>query len=744
MPDDGPFQPNTTLTAEALNAAFGAITIPDSADLLGSDSDGTIVARVAGAGLDLNAGTVTADWQAGPVTDLGGGLTLVSGTVSANWQANKIATVGTGLGVTGSVLSADWRGGTVAAIGTGLTLTSGTLTAGGSGGTVTKVSTASGITGGPITNAGTISLDTRGASTLMGNPGTVAAIPSDITIGSGLSLSTAGTLTASGSGGTVTEVDTGTGLTGGPITGTGTILLDNRGTLTLMGNPGTTAAAPSDIPLSAGISLVTGTLTPNWRVTGSVTAINANAFLVSSGTLGFKQGPTIQVTQTGTTVTGTAPATVLSTSSGGTATFSPNLNFQTPGGSAMMIYGLDTFPVYNQVISHRAAAYHAAVRQSATTQSGSLPTASGDVLGGLAMGGFNTVVSPYHVQLSAFVQAVAIENWTSLVAGTRLDLLVTPAGGLTQITAVSLLDSGRVLINTASDDGTSFLQVNGRALMGTLAVGASTPFSAIGTNLSVTSGTLNATGGIGTIVAGTGLSGGTITTSGTVALATRTASTIMGNPGTAAATPTDVAIGSGLTLTTGGTLSATGANLVAGTGISINTGTIAAKQPIRTTIWNNALGSTNSIATAWRGGVFTAVDTVAITEVFVPLSNMASAGTYQAAISEFNGSNGGTVSVAHLSAIITGVSQGAQYMPGFSFSPPVTMQPGTIYAVMVGRTDQTGTFAINVPNVNGVILTESLSNGNTLVSAASATIAVGTTLATTGGNSTQLGLSGWR
>ena len=40
-------------------------------------------------------------------------------------------------------------------------------------------------------------------------------------------------LIASGAGGTVTQVDTGTGLTGGPITGTGTVTLDTTYTDTL-------------------------------------------------------------------------------------------------------------------------------------------------------------------------------------------------------------------------------------------------------------------------------------------------------------------------------------------------------------------------------------------------------------------------------------------------------------------------------------------------------------------------------
>jgi hypothetical protein len=77
---------------------------------------------------------------------------------------------------------------------------------------------------------------------------------------------------------------------------------------------------------------------------------------------------------------------------------------------------------------------------------------------------------------------------------------------------------------------------------------------AIGANLLLGAGTLSATG-VQTVVAGTGLAGGTITSSGTISLGTIPAGDIMGNSGTIGATPTGVAIGANLTLAAG-TLSA--------------------------------------------------------------------------------------------------------------------------------------------------------------------------------------------
>jgi hypothetical protein len=96
---------------------------------------------------------------------------------------------------------------------------------GGGNGTVTNVATGTGLTGGPITTTGTISLaNTAVTAGTYGDSVTVAQITIDaqgrITSASNVGISTGGT-------GTVTNVATGTGLMGGPITTTGTISLAN-------------------------------------------------------------------------------------------------------------------------------------------------------------------------------------------------------------------------------------------------------------------------------------------------------------------------------------------------------------------------------------------------------------------------------------------------------------------------------------------------------------------------------------
>jgi hypothetical protein len=91
-------------------------------------------------------------------------------------------------------------------------------------GTVTSVGSGTGLTGGPVTGSGTISLATAGAGAATYSSG-VSAITVDA-YGRVTSVTgSAGYVTSSG----VTSVATGTGLTGGPITSTGTVSLATAG-----------------------------------------------------------------------------------------------------------------------------------------------------------------------------------------------------------------------------------------------------------------------------------------------------------------------------------------------------------------------------------------------------------------------------------------------------------------------------------------------------------------------------------
>jgi hypothetical protein len=96
---------------------------------------------------------------------------------------------------------------------------------GGAYGTVNNVATGTGLTGGPITTTGTISLaNTAVTAGSYGNASTV----SQITVNAQGQITNAANVVISIPGmGTVTNVATGTGLTGGPITTTGTVALAN-------------------------------------------------------------------------------------------------------------------------------------------------------------------------------------------------------------------------------------------------------------------------------------------------------------------------------------------------------------------------------------------------------------------------------------------------------------------------------------------------------------------------------------
>jgi len=110
-------------------------------------------------------------------------------------------------------------------------------------------------------------------------------LPTTIVQGSGMTITYGvGTITFSstGSGGTVTEVDTGTGLTGGPITTTGTISLADVATLTGLVNLTGSPAAPVPHTLTEWIDAALGS------TRGDILYRNATEWTVlAPGTAGF-------------------------------------------------------------------------------------------------------------------------------------------------------------------------------------------------------------------------------------------------------------------------------------------------------------------------------------------------------------------------------------------------------------------------------------------------------------------------
>jgi hypothetical protein len=358
----------------------------------------------------------------------------------------------------------------------------------GTGQTGTPEVMASGVTPGSYNSAnitvsasGQVIAATSGAGPGTGAPNTLAGynntgLFSGVTLGTNLTLS-GGVLNATGGSGsgTVTNVATGTGLTGGPITTTGTIAIATSTANTLAGY--NSSGVFSDVAIGSNLTLSGGTLsatggsgTPGGS-TGQVQYNNAGAF---GGLTNTQLTADINVFTNG--LSGAVPA-----SGGGTT------NFLRADG---------TFAV---------------------------PAGSGG-------GTVTTTGSPVSGNLAAFSGATAITNGNLsgdiTTSGTLAATLATVNSNVGSFTNANITVNAKGLITAAA---------NGSAGTGTV--------TSVGTS--------------------TGLTGGPITTFGTISMATSTSNSLAGynNSGTFST----VTIGSGLTLASG---------VLSNSGGSVSTGTI--------------------------------------------------------------------------------------------------------------------------------------------------------------------------
>ena len=584
--------------------------------------NGTVTNVATGAGL-----------TGGPITGTGT-ISIPSAGVTNTMLANPSVTITAGAGLSG--------GGTVA-LGNTITLTT---TAPSLGGTVTSVSSGTGLSGGPITSSGSLSLNTSytnglylqllggtltgalsgtsaafsgalSASTgtfsgtvseagavlpdtgtataskgFISNPfdfqasafssKTSAAVTQDfrwqaeptgndtsspsgslnLLFGSngtapaetGLTIASNGLVTfasgqtfpGSGGSGTVTSVATGAGLTGGPITGTGTISIPSAGvTNTMLANNSVTITAGSGLSGGGSVPLG-GTIT----LTNSAPSLGGTVTSVSSGT-GLTGGPI--------------------TSSG-----SLSLNTSYTNGLYLQLLG----GTLTGALSGTSAAFSGGVSASTGMFSGTVSEAGAvlpDTGTATATQGFNS--NPFDLQASAFSsttaagvtqdfrwQAEPAGNDTSSPSGT-LNLLFGSNGTSPAETGLSIASNGQITFAS----GQTFPGGSGSGTVTSVATGAGLtggPITSTGTISIPPAGVTNSmlANNFVTIAAGSGLSGGgTVALGGTVTLASNLSGTPDGiayfsNPTSLVSTPAptngQVLIGSTGTVPALGTLTA--------------------------------------------------------------------------------------------------------------------------------------------------------------------------------------------
>lgn len=179
----------------------------------------------------------------------------------------------------------------------GVTAVSGSAGGGGGSGTVTNIVTGAGLTGGPITNTGTISFVSIDPSSLWANVSTATAVPVITTLGAGLGFSGTTIINLSGGSAGITQISTGTGLTGGPVTSSGTVQFATIAAKSLWANVSNATLTPVVTTLGTGLAF-----------SGSTLGLTANALIGSPG-ITFDGGGSVLTANTSGYVTMTYTGT---------------------------------------------------------------------------------------------------------------------------------------------------------------------------------------------------------------------------------------------------------------------------------------------------------------------------------------------------------------------------------------------------------------------------------------------------
>ena len=277
------------------------------------------------------------------------------------------------------------------------------------GGTVTSITAQSPLSGGTITSTGTIGLSTNSitnsylgtmpSGTIKGNNSGSTAQPQDLTGAQVLSLIGAGT---------VSQVNTGSGLSGGPITTTGTISIAATGVTA--GNYGSASAVPVFSVNSQGqLTSVTNTniSIPSGQVSGlgTMATQNASSVAITGGNIN------------GTTIGGTTPAAATFTAL--TATGTTNLGTIASGtwnGTAIAIaYGGTGATTASGARTNLGAA--ASGTNSDITSLTGLTTPLAETEGGTGYGSYTTGDILYASSSSTLARLNDVATGNALISG---------------------------------------------------------------------------------------------------------------------------------------------------------------------------------------------------------------------------------------------------------------------------------------------------------------------------------------
>ena len=311
----------TTVSVATANGLAGTVANATTSPSITLST--TVTGVLKGDGTTVSAATANTDYLTPP-----SGTALLkanSGGALANAAAGTDYQAPISLTTTGTSGAATFVGNTLnvpnyaAGAGTGTVTTASVVSANGFAGTVANATTTPAIT-----------LTTSISGMLKGNGGALAAATANTDYQSPISLTTSGSTGAAtfssnvlnipnySVAGTVTSVATGTGLTGGPITGSGTIAIDATvvtldGTQTLTNKTVTALASASTVQDSAGTSYAFGyrTMPQSANTSGTlVLSDSAKHYYVTSGvtvplnaTVAFDIGTVITIVSNNTALT---------------------------------------------------------------------------------------------------------------------------------------------------------------------------------------------------------------------------------------------------------------------------------------------------------------------------------------------------------------------------------------------------------------------------------------------------------